>query len=62
MRDAYLSGMTDELDDPFLPSELFGFEGSLFDPAEMERLCAERLAQPLWFWAEEWQPYRMIMG
>ena len=57
-----MSGMTDELDDPFfLVTELFGFEGSLFDPAEMERLAAKQQAQPLWVWAEEWQPYRMIM-
>jgi len=46
---AYINAMTDELDDPFMPSELFGFEGSLFDPREMERLRAA-LMQGCWFW------------
>jgi hypothetical protein len=36
-------------DDPFAPSELHGFEGSLFDPAEMERLRAAWM-QGCWFW------------
>jgi hypothetical protein len=51
--------MIDILDDPYC-TELHGFEGSLFDPGEMERLVAEQQAQPLWVWAEEWQPY--VMG
>jgi hypothetical protein len=41
--------VADELDDP-LVTELHGFEGSLFDPREMERLRA-KLQQGLWMWA-----------
>ena len=40
--------MTDELDDPFI-TELHGFEGSLFDPKEMERLLRE-YQQGIWYW------------
>ena len=54
--------MTDELDDPFAPTELHGFEGSLFDPEEMERLVAEQQGQPLWVWSEVWQRYINEMG
>jgi len=45
---SYIIGMTDELDDPFI-TELHGFEGSLFDPAEMERLLRE-YQQGIWYW------------
>ena len=50
-----------ELYDPFGYSEA-NCEGSLFDPHEMARLLAKMQAQPLWVWAEEWQPYQMVMG
>jgi len=53
--DSYMTGMTDELDDPFLCTELFGFEGSLFDPREMERLKLKHEVG-LWFWwSSDWQ-------
>ena len=44
--------MIDMLDDPFAPTELHGFEGSLFDPAEMERLLRE-YQQGIWYWHAE---------
>jgi hypothetical protein len=43
--------MTDELDDPFAPSEM-SVEGSLFDPKEMERLRAAWM-QGCWFWHDD---------
>lgn len=43
-------GMTDELDDPFAPSEM-NVEGSLFDPKVMARLW-EETHQGLWFWKD----------
>jgi len=42
-----------ELDDPFAPSELHGFEGSLFDLKEMERLRAAYM-QGCWFWHDDY--------
>jgi hypothetical protein len=48
--------MTDELDDPYLPTELFGFEGSLFDLKEMERLRAAYM-QGCWFWHDDYLSY-----
>jgi len=57
--------MADELDDPFLPTELFGFEGTLLDPNwwEVRRARLEKLGRPaLWYWAEEWQAYQMPVG
>jgi hypothetical protein len=45
-----------ELDDPFLCSELHGFEGSLFDPKEMERLAAAYY-QGLFFWNDDYIAY-----
>ena len=57
--------MTDELDDPFAPTELHGFEGTLLDPNwwEVRRARLEELGRPaLWYWEEEWQPYQVSMG
>jgi hypothetical protein len=42
--------MTDELDDPFAPSEM-NVEGSLFDLKVMARLW-EETHQGLWFWKD----------
>ena len=49
------------MDDPFEPSG--HVEGTSFDADNYyKELLAKMIqAQPLWVWAEEWQPYRMIM-
>jgi hypothetical protein len=52
--------MSNELDDPFAPTELHGFEGTLLDPNwwEVRRKRLEELGRPaLWYWEEESQPY-----
>ena len=57
--------MSNELDDPFAPTELHGFEGTLLDPNwwEVRRARLEELGRPaLWYWEEEWQPYQVSMG
>jgi len=48
----YITAMTDELDDPFAPSEM-DVEGSLFDSKTMEEL-KHRHEQGLWVW-EDWE-------
>jgi hypothetical protein len=45
--------MTDELDDPLGPTELHGFEGTLFDPNWPE---VRGIYRGLWFW-EDWSAY-----
>jgi hypothetical protein len=48
------------MDDPFEPSELH-VEGTSFDADNYyKELLAKMIqAQPLWVWAEEWQPYML---
>ena len=52
MKLPYITAMTDELDDPFAPSEM-DVEGSLFDSKTMEEL-KHRHEQGLWVW-EDWE-------
>ena len=46
------------MDDPFEPSG--HVEGTSFDADNYyKELLAKIQAQPLWVWAEEWQPYML---
>ena len=56
MADSYISGMIHKLEDDPLLTEI-NFEGSLFDPREMERLW-EKTHQGLWFWSD----WEMVMA
>jgi hypothetical protein len=46
--------MTDEVDAPFLPTELFGFEGTLLDPNWAE---VRGIYRGLWFWSDDLVAY-----
>ena len=52
MTHSYITGMTDEFDDPLLSET--NVEGSLFDPAVMEELKRKH-EQGCWFWYDDWQ-------